>query len=339
MKKAFLVTSLLVSSLAYADVDYSRCLVATGINGGTFDNDGQFLPSKWQKLKSKTTDGNKETYILESVPYGGLSEVVTNEVVIERDDQGKIIKASTGGDKMDPKSIQQYRDRMIDTSINGNTLAGINTYEPQIYLDGKAVSLSNLTKKQAESTGFKGNFEQIKKLKTQWRKDKKIVQQIKDAYSKILDSSSLLIPMGQEANFEIKDGVCLVKDVAYKKYDPKSKQVVKVAGISRQDCENAQIIHKKYEAKLNECNLVDGKIAQEYSVKGINAHTGGIAGGNMGGFPGGMGNGYGGGMLGGSGSQPTLPMYHCNMLYGVGPIGMGGMVGGIKGGSLKGSKQ
>lgn len=346
MKKSVFFSSLLLSSIAFADVDYSRCLMASGMYGASIDNDGKFQPGQFNKFKSVKTEGNKETYIFENSGafgfYGG-----TRELQLERDEQGRVIRASTGGDKMDPKNLKQYKETMVQFSVSGlggGYMGGYMgggqdfiTSEPQFYVDGKVVPLSKLTKAQAKEAGFEGNIENLQKLKSQWRKDKKVVEKIKSGYEKILDKTSLSIPMGSEAEFEIKDGVCLVKNVASKTYNTKTKEVVKTPGVSRETCEKIQNIHKKYETKMNECHDLSMKISREYYDNNAFAQ-GGMPGYGYGGIVGGYGIGMGGGYVGGyaGGIGGGAGTFQCEMLYGVGPV-QGGLVGGFNGGATGGA--
>lgn len=342
MKKIVVLSSLLVSSVAMADVDYSRCMLSAGIYGATIDNDGKFQPSEYQKVKSVKTEGKVETYVFESTGGGYGFGGSTYEVQLTRDEQGRIIKASTGGDKMDPKALKQYKDTMVQFSVSGiggypmggyaNQAPDFMTQEPQFYTAEGVIPLSKLTKEQAKQVGFEGNIENLQKMKSQWRKDKKVVKKIKDGYAKILDKTSLMVPMGQEAEFEVKDGVCLVKNVASKSYNTKTKEVVKTPGVSREACEKIQTIHKKYEAKLNECQDVNMKVSQEYFQNKVygdgGGYVAGMGGGLVGGFGGGFGGGLAGGYMGGMGAMMAANPYQCQMLYGVGPI-QGGFVGGM----------
>lgn len=332
MKKALMVTSLLISSVAFADVDYSRCLMASGMYGATIDNDGKFQPGQFQKVKAVKTEGNKETYTFEN-NNGGYGFIgATTELTLERDEQGRVIKATTGGDKMDAKALKQYKDTMIQFSVSGmgggysNVAPEFMSHEPQFYVEGKFVALSKLTKAQAKEAGFDGNIENLQKLKSQWRKDKKVVEKIKTGYAKILEKTSLSVPLGSEAEFEIKDGVCLVKNVASRTYNTKTKEVVKTPGVSRETCEKIQNIHKKYETKTNECNDLQMKISKDYFDNKVYANNGMYPGG-MGGMVGGYAGGFNGGYLGGMNGAST---FQCEMLYGVGPVQ--GIAGGIGGG-------
>lgn len=353
MKKVLIVSGVLLSSMAFADVDYSRCLMASGAWGAQIDNDGQIQFGPYQKVKSKKTEGKKETYVIESGnAYGGAP--FSMEFTFERDDQGHIVKASTGGDKMDAKALKQYKEAIVNNSVYmgtsaqymggyaggiaggyaggmaGGYMGGFGqfhspdfmTSEPQFFVDNKMVPLSKLTKEDAKKAGFEGNIEQLQKAKQQWRKDKKVVNKIKDGYSKIVEKSALVIPLGQESEFEVKDGVCLVKNVAYKNYNSKTKEIVKTPGISREKCEEVQKIHKKYATKLNECSQVQMKMSQEYFEKGAFDMTA-----MGGGYVGGYGLGFGG-----FGGLNSMSSFQCESLYGVGAIGLGGETGGIQGG-------
>lgn len=354
MKKLLVVSGLMLTGLAGADVDYSRCVMAgSGMYGYGFsvDNDGNFQASPYQKVKSKSTEGKKETYVLESQGFmGGNTE---STIILERDDQGRIIKMSTGGDKVDAKTIKQYKEMMVNSSLmsvggfsgygygmgygyygayNPYSQQGFMTQEPQFFVDGKMIPLSKLSKDQAKRAGFDGNIEQLQKLKSQWRKDKKAVKKLKDGYTQAFEASALVMPLGNEAEFEIKDGVCLVKNIAYKSYNTKTKEMMKTPGISREACEEVQKVSKKYQTKLAECAQTSNKAQMELweNTKSMQKGGMGVAG-FYGGYPGGYAGGIAGGYVGGvnGGAYSLGDSYQCEMLYGVGPIQMGGgFVGG-----------
>lgn len=357
MKKTLFAAGMVLSSMAFADVDYSRCMMASGA-WAQIDNDGKIKFSDFQKVKSQKTEGNKETYVIEMPNYYGSTATTTHEVTYERDDQGHIVKVSTGGDKMDPKNLKQYKDGIVNSSVFMGTSAqymggyaggyaggiaggyaanGQQKYqspefmysEPQFWVDDKIVPLSKLSKDQAKKVGFEGNIEELQKAKQQWRKDKKVLKKIKDGYSKITEKAPLVVPMGQETEFEIKDGVCLVKNISQKTYNTKTKEVTKHPGISREKCEEIQNIRKKYATKLNECQDVQMKMNSEFFQKGIydQGYGMGMYGGYVGGFGGGMVGGYGLGMGGYS-------SFHCESLYGVGQVQFSdGTVAGSQSGS------
>lgn len=357
MKKLLVATVVLASTFAHADVDYSRCMMASGAFS-QIDNDGKIQFGPYQKVKSQKTEGNKETYVLE-MPGFLNNGPTTYEVTYERNDQGHIVKATTGGEKMDAKALQQYKQGIVNSSVFMGTSAqymggyggyagGIagglvggymgggagNKYqspdfmysEPQFWVEDKIVPLSKLSKDQAKKVGFEGNIEELQKAKSQWRKDKKVLKKIKDGYAKITDKAPLVVPMGTETEFEVKDGVCLVKNQSQKFYNTKTKEVSKQEGISREKCEQIQNIRKKYMTKLNECQDTQMKMNGEFFEKGI--YDQGMSMGMYGGYVGGMVGGYGLGMGG-------MSSFQCEALYGVGQVQfMGsGETGGIQGGA------
>lgn len=359
MKKLLVATCVLASSMAFADVDYSRCLMSSGMWGASIDNDGKIQFGQFMKLKSQKTEGKTETYEVESGGYGGTP--FTTKFQIVRDDNGNIVKVSTGGDKLDAKAVKAYKDMVVNGSVymganaqymGGGMVGGyVGGYggqmasnpwqgnyqrpdfmysEPTFYVDNKMIPLSKLSKEEAKKAGFNGNIEELQKAKQQWRKDKKVIGKIKDGYSKVMEKTPLVIPMGQETDFEVKDGVCLVKGVAYKSFNTKTKEVVKTPGMSRENCEEMMNIHKKYETKLNECADVNMKMNNEYFAKGIY---------NGGGYAGG---GYAGGIVGGVSfggyGMGSMSTFQCESLYGVGQVQAFGQTGGIVGGSAPSSE-
>lgn len=355
MKKSLFLSLTLFSSFALADVDYSRCLYASGIYGARIDNDGKLQPAEWQKVKSIKTEGKRETYQLEnSGAYIGINAV--SEITLERDEQGRIIKIENGSQKPDQKSLEAYKKMLIQNStmaagMGYGSYQGLGGYggqyqapdfmssEPQFYVKDKMIPLSKLSKEEAKEAGYPGNVEEIQKLKSQWRKDKKVVKKIQDGYKKILDKTSFMMPLGQDSEFEIRDNVCLVKNVSYRSYNAKTKEVVNRPGISRSTCEEIQKIHKKYEAKLNDCQETQMKVNKEYYDKKVFSDPGfynyggyGVAGGMVGGYVG----GYGMGMMGG---MYSVSPYQCELLYGVGPVNaMGGYAGGFGGNGSEASE-
>lgn len=353
MKRLLVTSSLLISGLAYADIDYSRCMQAAGLNfqGVNITNDGKVEPMEHMTLKGAHGQGKIEHYTFamkeKSMFMGGMPYEVT--VTVERDDQGRIIRASTGGDKPDQKTIDMWK-KYYSAPYHG----GWGSHNEPVYnIDGKRVPLEKVTKEQAKEAGFANNLEEFRKLKSAHRKDKKTLQKMKEAYNKVHAKADYVIPFGQEADFDFKDGVCMTKSVSSKTYSTKTRDVSKELMSSREGCEEVQKLYKKYETKLNECRDVQASLDKEYfenfaSKKknhnpygfGMGGYVGGIAGGYVTG--GGMAGGMVGGSVGGYMSMNYSPihseLWSCEYTYGVGPIGFG-TTGGATQGGTEASKQ
>ena len=351
MKRIILASTMLISASAFADIDYSRCTQATnlGLYGVNINNDGKVEPAQHMQVKSRSTEGLVETLVLET--NSGFGKGMEMKVTIERDEQGRVIRASTGGERPDPKTIEMYKKYYSAPAYGG---WGTNT-EPVFQIDGSNVPLEKVTKEQAKKAGFDKNVDEYKRLKSQRRKDKKTLEKMNEVYSKIHAKADYVIPFGQEAEFDIKDGLCLVKNVSSKNYSTKTKDVSKQLLSSREGCEEVQKLYKKYETKLNECSDVQAKLNNEYyenfykkkmqhSPYMMGGYAGGYAGGMVGGYvtggmAGGMVGGYGMGM--GNHGLISGELYSCEYTYGVGPVPSyyPGTTGGIVGGSSESSKQ
>ncbi len=352
MKKMLLVTGLLVSGLAQADIDYSRCMYSAGLSfqGVTITNDGKVEPQEHMVLKSAHGDGKTESYTFamkEKSPFmGGANYEVT--VTVERDEQGRIIRAGTGGDKPDQKLIDMWKNYYAQPLYGG---WGRNS-GPVYNIDGKKIPLEKVTKEQAKEAGFAENLDQFRKLNSARRKDKKTLKKMKETYSKIHAKADYVIPFGSEAEFDFKDGVCMTKSTSSKNYSTKTKEVTKQLISSREGCEEVQKLYKKYETKLNECSTVQQSLNNEYyenfyKKKMQNNPYGGMYGGMAGGMAGGIAGGYvtggmgGGVVVGGFPGQNTgliqSELWSCEYTYGVGKIGLG-IVGGSQSGTLGNSE-
>lgn len=329
MKKLFLVTLALASSMALAeDIDYSRCDMFTGMR---LDHDGKPVLFAGQSIKSQKREGNKDTYVIES-SFG--KEKYETIYSFEKDEQGRVIKAVTGGDRPSEKDLKRYRESMSDWAAYS---AG--GYEPSFWVQRKKtdkpstdanpymdpnfemVKLSKLTEAQAKEVGIE-NAEELKRQRGQWKKDRRTARKLKESYSKLLGRNSLVYPLGSEAEFEIQDGACVPKSMSTRYYNSRSGQVNTFLTSSRDKCDKIRAIYQRNAQKVQECGELDRKIMGEVwemqsaefqnkapsegGVVGGAVHggfggaylAGGIAGGYAGGLAGGFSGGYMGGMMG-----------------------------------------
>lgn len=355
MKKLLVVSALLVSQVSFADIDYSRCSTSSGlqITGVHINNDGKLEAGEFVKLKGVKTEGKVETHTFELSGYGGVpGEFV---VQIERDEQGRVIKASTGGERPSKEMIDSWIKYMGQGQGYGFGYGGgFGHKEPVYNIDGRNVPMDKVTKEQAKEAGFGNKLDEMRKLKAAKRKDKKTLAKLKEIQSQIHAKANYVIPFGQESEFEIKDGVCMPLNISSKTYSTKTKEVNKELVSSKAGCEELQTLYKKYEPKLNECGEVSHKLNEEYyenfAKKKSNGHFNPYMGGGMvGGY---VTGGYmAGGMVGGVSVGSTYSSYGpyanagmmsgelttCEWTYGVGRIGFGIMGGESQGGSQSGS--
>lgn len=296
MKKTLLLSSLLLTSTAFADIDYSRCQGAGMLGMVTIDNDGKLQTFNKAPFKSIKTEGNKETYEMANV-YGGGSSFIT----LERDQAGAITKIINGQDKPDAKYIQNYKEMMINSSVMSiptNPMSpDVMLFEPSFFVEGKMVKLSKITKEEAKKVGFGVNVEEIQKLKSQWKKDKKSVKKLKESYAAILDKTALSVPAGSVTEVEVKDGVCVPTKISNRTYNAKTKEVITTPSMSKDQCDKIQAVYTKHKEKLDSCDKSQMEASTEMFKELYG--EGGMVAGVVGGYVAGQGSGYAGGMAGG----------------------------------------
>lgn len=360
MFNKILFASIALASLSsYADVDYSRCNFAAGLYGMRLDNDGQLQLSVGQKINSKSTNGNVEKYVIETDPtvFGGISNstaINKFEVSLVKDDQGRVVKVVSGGDKLDKKSLENFKKFQLQMQLSGvvstadfsngngsfgggfgygmgsygdvpkNTL----TQEPMYYVkneNGGAsfLKLSQLNQKQRSEIGLSEDV--YKAMKQKWKKDKKTVAIIEKGLKKLSEKSTPSYFLGQEAELDIKDGVCSPSKVSTRMFNSKDGSVQLVPTFTKEACEEVAKLHLKHREKLTKCDDANEEISQEIfknseKLKNVPVGMGGY------GYPG-MGLGYGGYGMGGFGygsqSQLSMMKSQCDMMLGEFSFGMG----------------
>ena len=340
MKKILFLSVLAMASAHAEDVDYSRCSLGQGIYSAMLDNDGKIQPMMGSTIKNVKTEGKKETYSIESAGYMGK---FTTEIMIERDAQGRVIKSQMGGDSMNAAQVAQFKSMMVNSSSG---TAGVN--EPTVYVSKDnqfhTAPVSDLTQEQAKEMGYTGDWNEIKRLKSQWKKDKRTVQKIRDSYSQLMNGAPIVMQVGPVTEFDFKDGACMVKKSGSRYYNTKTKEFNTVDNISREQCDATKAAFRKHQAKIMECSQTDLNIAQDIyanhkaiygdmqMMPGSIPNQGitntnkalGMGGGIAAGYIGGMGSGYmTGGLAGGyvTGGMGGAGMMGYNPYGG---IGMGG---------------
>lgn len=160
------------------------------------------------------------------------------------------------------------------------------------------------------------NIEELKKMKGQWRKDKKTVTKFKEAYAPIIEKTAIQIPAGSSTQFEIKDGVCLVSSASFRTYNTQDKKISEYKYIDKNTCDELLAVKKKHESKLNDCQKVETDFQIDLVNKmGINNSYASYLGTNGLGYvsAGGLG-GIGFGM--GQYQSPSMSLQTCEMMYG-----------------------
>lgn len=330
--KHLLVLSTLLASSAFAQgvrpsVDYQQCQRAIGFMGPQLNSFGEFdreatgmLPAPDIDTK-KTEDGGSRityTYKSEGGPWNKGKPIVS-VYSIEKDKDGNLKKIISGGEKMDSHQVKMHKQMLLESAVYTGVPMGGLSNDPvvTVSLSNKGYYFTPLSKlDKGEAKKFGVDMDELRKLRSEKRKDDRVLKKLRDGYTKLFDKAPLMIPNGQEAEVEIKDGACVLNKVATRLYDPKSKETQIGSGVNRERCEGVNKISKKYEKQLQACANTNFQMSQE--MYALNNPTAGVQGGMVGGIQGGQQQG------GGTTSGNVYP--------GTG----GGYVGGIQGGYIGG---
>jgi hypothetical protein len=327
--KYVLVLSTMFAASAFAQgvipsVDYQQCQRAIGFMGPQLNSHGEFdkeasgmLPAPDIDTKKLEDGGSRITYTYkaEGGPWSKGKPVVST-YVIEKDKDGNLKKIITGGDKVDNHQIKMHKAMMLEGAVYTGVPMGGLTNDPimTISMNNQGFYQTPLSKMDSsEAKKFGVDMDELRKLRSEKRKDGRVLKKLRDGYTKLFDKAPMMIPNGSEAEVEIKDGSCALQKVSHRVYDPKKKENHVMGAITRERCDAINKISKKYEKEMQACATASNKMSQEFFA--LNNNSGGYIGGTVGGATGGATGGSVGGIQGGY----------------VGG-GQGGSVGGIAGG-------
>ena len=333
MKYVLVLSSILATS-AFAqgvlpEVDYVQCQRAVGFMGPQLNSFGEFdkeatgmLPAPDVETKKTEAGGSRMTYTYKTDggPWNKGKPIVST-YIIEKDKDGKLTKIISGGDKMDKHQVQMHKQMMIESSSYTGVPMGGLTNDPMmtVSLNGQGFYQTPLSKLDtAEAKKFGVDMDELRKLRSEKRKDNRVMKKLRDGYTKLFDKAPLMIPNGTEVEVEIKDGACGISKVSQRAYDPKSKANQVTSSVSRERCDAVNNITKKYEKQLQSCAMTNMQMNQElFALNAPTGVTGGYVGGAVGGINGGVAGGYVGGAVGGIAGGMNGGMYG-------GGLGLGG---------------
>lgn len=313
--KYVLVLSTLVATQAFAQgvlpsVDYQQCQRAIGFMGPQLNSFGEFdkeasgmLPAPDIDSKKLDDGGSRITYTYKS--EGGpwtKGKPVVSTFVIEKDKDGNLKKIITGGDKVDSHQIKMHKAMMLEGAVYTGVPMGGLTNDPimTISMNNQGFYQTPLSKMDsAEAKKFGVDMDELRKLRSEKRKDGRVLKKLRDGYTKLFDKAPLMVPNGTEAEVEIKDGSCALQKVSHRVYDPKKKENHISDSVTRERCDAILKISKKYEKEMQACANASNKMSQEFFALHDN-HSGGYIGGVAGGVNGGstVGGIAGGGQVG-----------------------------------------
>jgi hypothetical protein len=330
MKRVLLASTMLLSFNSFAqdfDDPFYGCQNALGFLGPQLDEKGN-LPSAPNGMlpapvieEVKLEDGkSKKIYSYQYPGFAG-GKPMKSVYTVTKDKQGRVISMASGGDKMDNEAVQQYIDSMVQSATHMGIPFG--SHDPMMQVNGKYLPMSRLTKEEAKTLGV--DLDELKKLKSSEKKDKKIVKKIRDGYKKLWTKSNMAIPNGEEAEFSWENGRCEVQKVSNRFYDVNAKKNIIGSTMDKNRCNHVVRTFRKYQKEATACAAVQRKVSDEFYQGGgvVGGYNGGAVGGAIGGY-----TPYGGGIAGGAGF---------GMGYPGGAMGIGGF-GGFGSGDLSGAE-
>lgn len=285
MKKALTVLLLTSSTLSLGNVDYKQCNnMVFGMFGPSFDKNGNLQVTENQKVLSKDPQGNFETYVIETDAglWGGNGGPVVSTVVVEKDDQGRVVSYQNGKNEFTKNDIKEMKEMMLNLQVQqsagladaafGNLSLGMgggwgmpnytdnkmtNTFEPSFPIldkNGKPefVKLTDLNKTQRKYLNMSDS--DFRELKKQFRGDKRSIKKIRNGLKRIQKKGSMIYPLGEKTHFTYKDGKCQTAGKSFRYYNEKENKIFEYSGLSKKFCKGITELNNKYEESLNKCD-------------------------------------------------------------------------------------
>jgi hypothetical protein len=298
MKNILTVSISLLSLGAFAQVNYSKCNTNGYGKPYTISSEGKLTDFTGQDyVKDSVVDG-VETYKIPGGGYGGI-KMPDHYVSLERDENGNVSKIIDGELNPTKKTIKRIKEMQLNMqSMGGFAPGGYGGYpgsgiEPSFMIKDKkgnlySKRLRKLTKEDKAQLGL--SKDDIKALKSDLRKNKKLARKARRAYKKLQNTGRGIYHVGSESIFDIKNGECTLKESSHRQFSEKDNKVTSRKHHSREACAEVAKIEKKYRAEQVKCSQVSNNIYTDMTksfekLKDINP-MGGI------GIQGGYGIGY-----------------------------------------------
>ncbi len=308
------------------DIDYSRCNLPANLGIAPLNPQGQVVLAPGQRIKSKTTEGRRERYVIE---YTVMGNKYNHELVLNRDEQGRVVRIQTGGNRVDRQTLDQMRHFHLQMQMNSIAavggarpqLSGSPNMEPVFTVTDElghqhSRSLSQLSPSERTQLGM--SDELLRDLQQTQRRDQRTVTRIERGLRDLHKNTNLTFPLGVQADFEIRDGICAPVTVETRNFHSRDGSVQNIPVFNRDACEEIQRLHSKHSESITRCQTSELELNREVMQNSsrlrpmINVpNWGGGAGmGLTGGIAGGTASGVSGGGLGGMVGGPGASLSH-----------------------------
>lgn len=348
MKFLFLTLAVAMPFAAMA-VDYSRCNFPFEVQ---VDPEGKVTPNAWLEASNISTEGNRTTMTLRPKQQSGGGIIISGgaptRIVIERDDQGRIVSMTSGGERPSDATIRQYRQMQTGGYVAGSqggfglpggyggggyNVGGLGLgFLVPVRRSGSTemVRADQLTDSDLNQIGVRGiKATELRSGAQEWSRNSKTQSALRQLQTYSQNNFPFNIPVGTSHQYTFVEGACMPDKISSMTYSSATDRVESQTYYDREDCQHVKTGWERHSAKVNECRNYDSnEISVEYNRLVADGHIqpmqGGLWGGSQGGYVGGMvGGGVGGygGMGAGSGSGYGGGYMSYNPYMGIGGFG------------------
>jgi hypothetical protein len=335
MKYLFLTLAVTMPLAALA-VDYSRCNFPMEVQ---VDAEGKVTPNSWLQASDIVTEGNRTTMTVKPKQQNG-GIIIGNgsepkRIVIERDEQGRIVSITSGGERPSATTILRYRQMQTYpgggyvsgvqggygaggfSPFNMGANYGINFLVP-VRRNGSTemVKPEQLNDADLQQIGIRGiTAAQLQTGAREQTRDTRTQTALRQLQTYSQANYPFTIPVGSSHQYTFVDGACMPDKLSTMSYSSATDRVESQTYYDREDCQHVKTGWERHSAKVEECRTYDNnQIAIEYNRLVADGHiqemqggyvggmAGGYVGGGVGGMAGGFGSSEGSGTSGGSGS-------------------------------------
>ncbi len=319
MKTAIRFFTLTVAAFAAGaraqDVDYSRCNLAANLTLAPLNPQGQITLGPGQRIKTKTTEGRRESYVIE---YTQMGNKQTFELVLTRDEQNRVVRVQTGGNRVDRQTLDQIRHFHVQMQMNsiaavGGARPGPNgspNMEPVFTVTDELGQQHNRSLSQLspiERTQLGMSNELYRDLQQTQRRDQRTVTRIERGLRDLHKNTNMTLPLGVQAEFEVRDGICSPVSVDRRNFLSRDGSIQNVPAFNRDACEEIQRLYTKHSESISRCQTSEMELSRDVVQNSARLRTminipNATGAGMVGGVGGGM---AGGGGLGGGAARAS----------------------------------
>jgi hypothetical protein len=293
MKKILTLSILTLSISSFAQVDYSACQEPFSSYG--IDPEGNITDYQGKELVKKEVKDGVESYVIKGGGYGGMGMNHDKTIHISRDEKGNIQSIVEGVQEVSKSELEKLKEAQLNMQVN-MAKPGLGGQYGMGYGFGYNGELN-----EQNALGYNISKEDLKDLKKNWRKDKKLTRKVRRIIKKMQDSGKARFHIGSESKFVVNGSQCERIEKSNRFYSEKDKSIVSQKVHSKSACSEVAKIYKKHKNDIRKCNVAYQAISKDlYSDYSKVQDIQPFPGMGMGGF-----GGYGiGGGMGSSSSSP-----------------------------------